>query len=313
MTERNGYKNYERRMKSNRSDLGDMLADLTGRLGPGLVADQVSDFVRENAAPYAKRAEKTVRDNPLAFALAGAGIAWLLISRKSGEDDHVTTATLTERYEDVEEDWSEEIDRLRAKASVRLRALEDDAQDSVDSGRNFAQERADMIAQYASDIRAKLSKDLDGVSEEAKKLVLDARERAYAAKLKAQSHASKAADETTQFVKDHPVVVAALGVAIGAAIVAALPKDRLRSSSIGGHVDRIKKEASALYTEEKKRAETLARKFKKDATDVVRDVAHTAETEGSDLSDRIARELSSEADKSALNFQRHIRGRNHRY
>ncbi|WP_339113859.1 hypothetical protein [Thioclava sp. GXIMD2076] len=305
MSEKTTLKEIESRLNQDKADLAGTLADLTGRVAPGLLADHVSDFIRENATPYAKRAEATIRENPVAFALAGAGLAWFLLGRKNGTEDSKTEEAV-QTADAVAEDWSDEIDRLRASATLRLRELENEAADDKQSGRDFVKERAETISKFSGDVRAKLSKDLDELSAETRKRVIEARERAYAAKLKAQEYGTRAATETRQFVADHPVVIAVLGLAVGAAVIAALPKDRLRNSAAGPYIDRAKEEALSFYREEKKRAEELAARLKKEAYDAARDVARAAEKEGSDLGDRLAEEFSKEASASVKNLRSHL-------
>ncbi|WP_406721537.1 hypothetical protein RPE78_06320 [Thioclava litoralis] len=305
MSEKATIKEIENRLNKDKADLAGTLADLTGRVAPGLLAEHVSDFIRENATPYAKRAEATIRENPVAFALAGAGLAWFLLGRKNGAET-AETGSVAAAAESAANDWSEEIDRLRASATLRLRELESEAEDNAQSGRDFVKERADMISKFSGDVRTKLSKDLEDLSAEARKHVIEARERAYAAKLKAQEYGTRAATETRQFVSDHPVVIAVLGLAVGAAVLAAMPKEKLRNTAAGPYIDRAKEEAMSFYREEKKRAEELAARVKKEALDAARDVARSAEKEGSDLGDRLAEEFSKEASASVKNLRSHL-------
>ncbi|OCX63432.1 hypothetical protein BFP70_12340 [Thioclava sp. SK-1] len=315
MTESHTIKEIERQLNADKSDLAGTLADLTGRVAPSLLAEHVSKFVQENATPYAKRAEATIRENPVAFALAGAGLAWLLLGRKSqdatAEPEAIGAAALKDQMSSSEEDWSEEIDRLRASATIRLRELEESADNSVEAGRDIAKDRAEMVSDFAAQVRLKLETGLEDLSVESKRRVMEAREQAYAAKIKFQDHARKAGSESKRLVQEHPMIAAILGLAVGAAIVAALPKDKIRNSAMGPQIDRVLDEARKVYAEEKQRASELAARLKAEATSSAKDVLREAEKEGQQLGDRIAEELAAQASASVKNLRSHMHANGH--
>ncbi|GAB4230477.1 MAG: hypothetical protein Tsb0032_36910 [Kiloniellaceae bacterium] len=80
----------------------------------------------------------------------------------------------------------------------------------------------------------------------------EVRHKAGALSRKARSQAVRAKDSGGRFVKDHPLLVGAAGLALGAAAAAALPRTRREDRSFGEHSDRLK-QAVRTAAEEKGR------------------------------------------------------------
>ncbi|KEO54276.1 hypothetical protein [Thioclava pacifica] len=327
MTEKRTIKEIEDRLRDERADLASTLADLTGRVAPDYLSDQVSQLVRDYAKPVAKRAEEAVRENPVAFALAGAGLAWLLLkNRKSDsaevEDEIAEADPLMMSSAPVTDDWIDEIDELRAEASARLDQIEIDANSTRDSARDFVKERADVLADFAADLRGSLASGLGDLSDEARERVIKAREAAYSARMKIQDGAVKAGSSGKQMIKDHPLIATALGIAIGAAIVSAMPKPDINRRSFGPRANRLIDEAQRLYVEEKSRvrkvAEDVKSEFKKTARSVsetakdeaaqtARDISDQAVSAGQDLAERLAQQLADEANRTLRDVGKSLR------
>lgn len=328
MTEKATIKDIENRLRDDRADLASTLADLTGRIAPEYLSEQVSQLVHDYARPMAKKAEETVRANPLAFALAGAGLAWLVLSTRKGMEDTAEPAQPEKdpimAQEGLSDAWLDEIDELRDTASERLQQLEIDAASNTDKAIDYASERARMVSEFASDLRASLHSGLNDLSEEARNRVVSAREAAYSARLRLQDRATEAGRSGKQMIKDHPLITAALGIAIGAAIVNAMPKPEVNRRAFGPRTRRLLDEAQEIFAEERARAKSLAASVGKEvkrtarsvadnATDearkTARDISDQAKSAGQDLSARLAQELADEASKAIKEVGEHLRAR----
>ncbi|KFE35252.1 hypothetical protein [Thioclava atlantica] len=329
MTEKTTIKEIENRLRADRADLASTLADLTGRIAPDYLSDQVSQLLKEYARPAAKRAEEAVRANPVAFALAGAGLAWLVLgSRRSSEPEAQPEAGASDPLlmtEDaVSDEWIDEIDELRETATDELNRLEIDAAEQTDSSRDFVKERADVMSRFVSDMRTSLASGLGELNEEARERIVRAREAAYSARMRIQDQAAKASASGSQMIKDHPLIATALGIAIGAALVNALPKPELNRSRLGPRANRLLDEARSLYAEEKGRARKMAGEVSDEVKRTARSVAQTARDEarntardisdqamsaGQDLAERLARQLADEANRALKDVGTRLRER----
>jgi len=329
MSKKAKIKDLENRLRDDRADLASTLADLTGRIAPEYLSEQVSQMVQDYARPMAKKAEETVRANPLAFALAGAGLAWLVLSARKGEGGTADTSDSVidpiTAQDGLSDDWLDEIDALRDRASKRLQQLEIDAASNTKKAADYANERARMVSEFASDLRDSLQAGLSDLSDEARERVVRAREAAYSARLRLQDRAA-AGHSGKNIIKDHPLITAALGIAIGAAIVNAMPKPEANRRSFGPRTNRLIDEAKAIYDEEKSRVKSMADTVGKEVKRTARSVADTATEEarktardisgqainaGQDLSERLAQQLADEASKAIKDVGEHLRARRH--
>ncbi|OWY02065.1 hypothetical protein [Thioclava sp. IC9] len=320
MTEKRTIQDIENRLRQDRADLASTLGDLTARIAPDYLSEQVSQAVRDYAAPAARSAEQAVRKNPVAFALAGAGIAWFLLRQRNSEsieeEDLVADADPLVMPSDAGADgWIDEIDTLRHDASVRLEDLEAEQRSSTDKARDFVKERSEVMQKFASDLRNTLSSGLSDLNEDARDRVVRARERAYSARIRLHDGATHAGSTSKQMVKDHPLIAAAIGFAVGAAIFNAVPKPDVNVSrrSFGPRANRLFNEAERLYRDEKRRAGKVADQFtdelKRTARSVMssagdearsaaRDFGDQAMAAGEQLIDRLSRQLAEEANRA---------------
>jgi F0F1-type ATP synthase membrane subunit b/b' len=328
VTEKSTIKEIENRLRNDRADLASTLADLAGRIAPEYLSEQVSQMVKDYARPAAKKAEEAVRANPVGFAVAGAGLAWLLLSaRKDGEETPVRVETDPITAQDgLSDAWLDEIDELREAASDRLQKLEIDAASNTEKAADYASERARMVSDFASDLRDSLQSGLGDLGDEARDRVVRAREAAYSARLNLQDRAKETGHSGKKMIKDHPLITAALGIAIGAAIVNAMPKPDLNRRSFGPRTNRLIDEARSIYDEEKSRLKSLADTVGKEVKRTARSVADTATDEasktardisdqamsaGQELSERLAQQLADEASKAIKDVGAHLRARGH--
>ena len=81
-------KEIERDIERERAGLTNTLSDLQDRFSIESLARQVSDQVREHGGDIGRSVSDAVKRNPLALALTGAGLAWLMLSDRSGGHDH---------------------------------------------------------------------------------------------------------------------------------------------------------------------------------------------------------------------------------
>ncbi|MBW3096342.1 DUF3618 domain-containing protein [Pseudohoeflea coraliihabitans] len=78
----------EREIERERSELTGTLDDLQSRLSVEGVARQVSQHFRDNGGDLARSVSDAVKANPVALALTGVGLAWLMMGQKNGQQAH---------------------------------------------------------------------------------------------------------------------------------------------------------------------------------------------------------------------------------
>lgn len=277
MSRKRTYRDIEDELDQDRAKLGSVFDSLFNRSTVDILMREAMHTIRSNGGAR-QTAEAVVRRNPLAVGVVGLGLAWLLVgnARKSEVEDEIDdlddrahrTARKARRFardeaEAVEDSaWAEALDRLRARASVRLRELEDEAaayrdelaeglHDKADELRDFMAERTEILADLAEDIRERMADGLEEFSHTARARILQAREDAYAARLKAQEALGRGGREAKRIVEDHPMVSAAVALALGAAFgTAMLRKKRNAGERVAEDLEDAEE---ALETEARRR------------------------------------------------------------
>ena len=77
----------EREIERERAGLTDALDDLQNKFSVESIARQVSDQFREHGGDIGRSVSEAVKRNPVALALTGVGLAWLIMGDKSGGRD----------------------------------------------------------------------------------------------------------------------------------------------------------------------------------------------------------------------------------
>lgn len=283
----------EEGLERDRASLASTLDALSDRVSVDHLAREALGAIKSHAGTYTSTIDTAVRANPLATALIGAGVAWLLLGNRLGggraqetpATGHPTHDELP-RWEgeggpppeygaiayrpttdagDDEGAWSRDVSGLRARASAALRRIEADARayvggavNAAGQARDYATERASVVSGFAADLSARFAHGLDGLSDSSRERVVAARERAYAAGLKAERAGRAAVAEPARLLEDHPLVSGAVAFALGAAVAAALPRTDVEDRTFGADRDRLMDEATRLLRAERTRAMQIA-------------------------------------------------------
>jgi hypothetical protein len=215
-----------------------------GRLigGAGQPARRAGQDLGQDLAGLGASAVDSARAHPWATAALGAGglgagIAWLALSgrrRKAAPLDPKTEALA--RWEDeggqpvpagdIEaaeaevEDWMIEAAAARDAARDRLLAL-------FEAGRATAETRAEVAADLAQDLAAAFRHNLADLTEDTAARVATARKAAWDAMEKSRDLARDGYVRGKTAARRHPVAATALGLTVGAGLLAALsPRSR---------------------------------------------------------------------------------------
>ncbi len=274
-----------------RQDLAAALEGLRNRLSPDLLIGDALGQAKANLRPYARALDGAVRANPMAAVVTGVGLAWLVLGRKpvAGTAATAPAAALAgtrveavSRWEDeggyplndpvADAAWIAETDALRHRALRALARIEAAARDRLRPGAELARDRAQVLADLARTTRAAMLHGLDSLTQDARNRLLVLREEAYAARLAAQRQGAR-------LIEAHPVLTAAIGMAIGAAVGSALPHTPTEDRLFGQERDRLMARATDALRQERARAagtvsrlaEGVAAEVKAGARDLVRE------------------------------------------
>lgn len=269
MTDMQTTRQIEEDLARDRAALAETFDRLGERLSPERMTDDTVRLIRDNLGAGLRAVDAAVRANPLALALAGAGVAWLVFGARRGdpsrdadvpeppierweseggrvvEDDQ--PPHLTQQADARDSDWSRRLGDLRRMARVKLSRISRGA-------RHAAADRAAVVAEFTREAKTVLASGLDGLDGAARDRVVAAREAAYAAVLKAEEAARKGTRATGRMVEDHPLEAGALALALGASLAAMLPRTEAEDRAFGAESDRLMAEALRVLKAERDRA-----------------------------------------------------------
>jgi len=236
-----------------RTQVSDTATDLKERLSPSALKAEVSDYVRDSRDQLWHSIEQKARDNPLQAVAVGAVLAYpalqliralpaplllvgagLLLSRGTGTSNGAVAETASTLKAHAQSAMDRASGALDDATDSTLRTLHD-ARDGVREHFNAAVENATATATSIRDRIADAADDAkDSISQTADNLTGQAADLAH----QARSAVTGAWDQ-------NPLLVAGIGLAIGALIAAALPSTAAEDSVFGEASNAVRRQAEA--------------------------------------------------------------------
>ena len=222
----------ERETEETRAQLEHTLEELRARMRPGQLLDQATDYLRNSSgrAFLGNLRDEVVR-NPVPVTLIGAGIAWLAISGSMG------SRSRGNGHSGMVRDWGETAgttDDLAhgGRGSDRepgaMRRVRQAAEGWVDDARDAMSEAGDSVREGVDEMRERAGTMYDETVGEARRAASKAVEFGRAARNAVQPDGA-----VMNFCREQPMLVAGLGIAVGAALGAMLPASRAESRIMG--------------------------------------------------------------------------------
>jgi membrane protein len=294
MTARNGTEpslsELEGDAERNRAALVDTVGALHQRLSPTAIKHDVQDYVRKRKDGFIESLEQRARENPLQTVALAAGAAYPLfsIARRIPVPILLIGAGLALARRSnggqpsIGEEWSDQtrgqLDRAADTARKTFGDVSAAVQEQAQEGMATARRAADRLsgltsqaAQNASDFAARVGEKVAGTAETIRGVGSDAASLVTAERV--QHAGRQSAEWVNDTVRQNPLVVGAVGLAVGAVIAAALPKTRQEDEYLGAAARGVRRRA-----QEAARAGVEA--VKDAGAEIYRDVSRDAEQQG---------------------------------
>ncbi len=253
----------ERDVEQTRAGVADTLDQLRSRMTPGELADEVWDYARNGGGgEFVRNLGRGMRDNPIPVALVGVGLAWLMTGRggklpRLSRDQHPRRRDLydytgsTGGYSSVDD----EADELHSAPFSSDYQSGGQSSDSLLGKAREAGHRAydavagagESVAEAASHVGDRAS----GLRHQASRRGRELGHRAYVASRDVRRTA-------TDFANEQPLIVAAAGLAIGAALGAIMRTTDAEARLMGEASDRVKHQARELAEQGYEQAAAIA-------------------------------------------------------
>ncbi|MBK5301341.1 MULTISPECIES: DUF3618 domain-containing protein [Gammaproteobacteria] len=190
----------EREIDAQRENIGHIVDALESKFTPGQMFDQALLLMKSNGSTFLTNLGTSVRNNPVPAVLTSVGLMWLMMSQNrppTPREYRVEPEPDIDWADDLGEGLSEGLDSARQ----RLHTTTDSLKDSYQAVKGKA---------------AHLSDSLHAKTDQLSHTVHDTSDR-----LSRRTH--EMSDQFSHLLKEQPLLMAAMGIAVGALLGAALP------------------------------------------------------------------------------------------
>lgn len=276
----------EQEAEQTRSELARRLDELRERITPGQLVDQAVDYAKDTTGgEFFRNLSRQVAANPLPVALIGAGIGWLALAKgNSGaaggrvtsgfgraSDEAQASAVARGAGERVSE-WSAQAgDRANEAASQAADiagTLGDGVSAASDRAKSTMADAGAAVGEGAASAYGSMKSSATDAANRAGNAAADAYDRfadtagrtgsaiAQSASGAREKIASFGTDALA-FCKDQPLVVAGLGLVLGAVLGTIIPSTDAEDRLMGDASDRIKDQAHGAAEEQIEKVKTV--------------------------------------------------------
>jgi len=225
-------------------------------------SERVGGFIRDLG--------EAARNNPISAALIGMGAVWLLAGRSERGAELMRRSGISRLPDAARDAWEGASSQLRSGAEAA----------------------GETISENADTLRRRGNRAAEAITERGERLVRNAAEYAEDLPTRAGNLLDDAKISMGDLFKSQPLAIGAVGLAIGAAIAAALPRTEAEDQYLGEGSDFVKQRASEIAGEQVERATEIGKKVADAAADEARRQGLTPDglkSAASELSDKVAR------------------------
>lgn len=223
-----------------RGEMTDTLTAIERKLSPQQIMDQAVDTMREFLSDRS-RVANMVRDNPIPLALIGLGLGWLAVSATTSGGGRAAAGTRLGSYESMEgvsPAWGGD-----DSGAGYAPGVENPAYGTAGAAEYAGEAAREGLGQARESVRHAAQRTRGRVSEWGRQ---------------ARASANQAAGRTREAYQDHPLTMAALALAAGAAVGALLPRTRAESQALGETAGNLARQARQAGSELAEKAGRVA-------------------------------------------------------
>lgn len=274
-----------------RADVSSTIDAIQNKLTPGQLMDQAFGYARTSLpADFGANLGNAVRDNPVPVALIGIGLAWLAVSGRNADgrarqrrqkaeiqrESHFYASDTERAYEDAY--------GMEAAAGGRSSESEDAmhraASKASETGRNLKDKASDLghrISDKASALTGRAREMAGGAREKVSEGTGSTRARLGQVAQQSRQQYDRARNSVGHMVEEQPLMLGALGLALGTVLGALLPGTRREDELMGSTRD-------SLMDTAKRTAREQAGTVKESAQRVAKAAEQEVERVGSEVS-----------------------------
>ncbi len=259
----------EREIDRTRAQMGQTLGALERKFSPGEFLDQTMDLVRQHGGQLAGNISNVITQNPGPALLTAAGIVWMVFSSNRSKTS-LRARTVDYEYEPSAEGYR--VNDFRNSES-RLGESRSDEFSSGDyrtkeEGSGVLAQASQQISSAAQATRQKLTSSKDAVASGFNKTTETAQEQV-----------ARVREGFNNIMEEQPLIIGALGIALGACIGAALPttqqEDRLLGSVSDQTIAKVKETGAESFNQVKESVTQIGDEAKRTLADAKQALSET--------------------------------------
>ena len=296
----------ETEASATRARLSNNLDELASHLTPGRVLDEVMTYSRGGGADFLRGLRNAAAANPIPTLLIGAGCAMFLSGKGRISMDMFSWGSTSRAKSDATgaryhfptgrrtngrgamSGLKQTASSLASKASSMGSAVSDTVSDSAEAAASAASNAASQLRDTATGAASQLRDTATGAATRVKETVAAAGETlgeyAGSAQEQLQERTARMRDQTTMLsrqisdkaaslIEEQPLLMAAGGLLVGAALAALLPRTKFEDSYLGTASDKVKEQIGDVASQQFEQAKSAA-------GEVIEKVKKTAEEQG---------------------------------
>jgi ElaB/YqjD/DUF883 family membrane-anchored ribosome-binding protein len=282
--------------------LGDTLEALQRKLSPGEFFDQALGYVRSSgSSEFVSNLKYTFEQNPVPMGLVGIGLAWLMMSGRSGsvQSDQVYGGESAGRRLGH---MASDVHARTRDAATRAREGMGRARESMTRASETAREVMGRASETARESMARAREGIERVAstsrERIHQLSHSAREGVSRVSSLSREGATRAKSGFEHLVDEQPLVLGAIGLALGAVLAASLPRTRREDEVMGETRDELLQQARAKGEEQMEKARQVATTAGSAARDAAKEAARE-EAKRQNLSPETSSDRGSQGEEAS--------------
>lgn len=266
MSDRLSTDEIEREIEMERASLARTLNELQRQVAPEAIVNRVSAAVRSSGGDVAGTALRQAQENPLALAVTGAGLAWLMAGPKIGSRDRGSSSPRVGASRvAMDRRPQPKVTGFRKEPSsqsfdARMRQIDEDSYDP--SVRTTS--KTGSGKQGEKTMRDRLIEGTESMTEAARDRVMAAREAAILAERRIELRAREYGAAGKDAFNNQPLMGALVAFGVGALAGALLPRTSTEDRHLGAARDRAVMHADRVYRSEAARLRAQAESIAED-------------------------------------------------
>jgi hypothetical protein len=258
----------EREAEARRAQLAQTFDELRARVTPGHVLDRLVDYATDSGgADFFRNLRDQTVANPLALGIVGAGLAWLMLSNgRPGRSTPGTSyrgrgrmrTTFAGARERTGNALGEARDRVAEAAYRASEAAGSIGATARDAALETASQWREAAGSAASSSYEQARFRAGGVASTVYGGVAQSAGRTGEGMKAFAAGAATTSRDMFDFCCDQPLVLAGLGVALGAAVGAAFPSTETEGQLMGEASDELKERTRAFAQEQYEKSRSTA-------------------------------------------------------